>query len=478
MEAGKARKRAQSFFAAHNEAFTIAVFCLSACEVFFIYRNFRIPARALEQITLPMLGSFIAVFVALVACIVMLGASVLFGKRIENDRVLVAAAVCASVAPLVQLVAVHMLHQAWLILPCVIFTSGGCVCFLPEVVRRLAAAGVTCSVRCSIACCIELLVVAPLSSLVPLEVFIAFMSLIPLLMLVYFRLSEPASRAARIKAVPGQKVPKILLLTILMAGVMEGVVAAVDDAKMPSDVKMVIFSLAFVVSAVLIFAILLHLRGSFNSALFRMCLPVMAAGIALFVLEGNHALNGGSLLFLIGRQLFAATILALVVYLIRYQDSDYYLLSLGVVIGAMMGSFIGLMLFHFFGQAADPTLLPPAFIVFLLLFVFVSAMYLMNASNLKTRWGMTAIDDSDEQVGLTLEQSCLILADQWKLTKRECEIVALMARGKDKQAIAEKLFISEGTVKVHARNIYQKMGIHSKQELIGLVESTEESIKE
>ena len=54
----------------------------------------------------------------------------------------------------------------------------------------------------------------------------------------------------------------------------------------------------------------------------------------------------------------------------------------------------------------------------------------------------------------------------------------LLARGKDKQAIAEKLFISEGTVKVHARNIYQKLGIHSKQELIRLVESTEESIRE
>lgn len=478
MEAGKGKRRLRAFCSSHGEALTIAAFCLSACEVFFIYRNFRIPGYEPGRFEVPMFGSFIAVFVALVACIVMLGASVLLGKRIENDRRLVVAGACACVGPLAQLVLGHMLHQDWAFLPCVILSSGGCVCFLPELVRRLASAGVTCAVRCSIACCVLLLFVAPASSLVPLEAFSVFMALVPLLLLAYFRCTDPVDRAVRIEAVPGQKLPRILLLTILMAGTMEGVVAAVDDAKMPAEVKAVVFSLAFVVAAVLMFAVLLHLRGSFNSALFRMCFPVMAAGIALFVFEGPTALEAGSLVFLIGRQLFAATILALVVYLIRYQDSDYYLLSLGVVIGAMLGSFIGLVLFRLVGQTPDPAILPSAFIVFLLLFALVAAMYLMNAANLRTRWGMTAIDDSEQQVGLTFEQSCLVLAEQQRLTKRECEIVVLMARGKDKQAIAEKLFISEGTVKVHARNIYQKLGIHSKQELIALVEKTEASIKE
>ena len=132
----------------------------------------------------------------------------------------------------------------------------------------------------------------------------------------------------------------------------------------------------------------------------------------MFVLEGELALELGSLVFLIGRQLFAATILALVVYLVRYLDSDYYLLSLGVVIGAMLGSFIGLILFFWQGQAQVSSILPPAFVVFLLFCVFVTTMYLMNASNLKTRWGMTAIDDSDEKAGMTFEHSCLIVASR------------------------------------------------------------------
>lgn len=110
MEAGKAKRRIRAFGSAHGEALTIAAFCLSACEVFFIYRNFRIPGYEPAQFAVPMFGSFIAVFVALIACIVILGASVLFGKRIENDRRLVIAAICACVGPLLQLVLGHQLH--------------------------------------------------------------------------------------------------------------------------------------------------------------------------------------------------------------------------------------------------------------------------------------------------------------------------------------------------------------------------------
>ncbi|MFR3452445.1 MAG: helix-turn-helix transcriptional regulator [Collinsella sp.] len=38
--------------------------------------------------------------------------------------------------------------------------------------------------------------------------------------------------------------------------------------------------------------------------------------------------------------------------------------------------------------------------------------------------------------------------------------------------IAEKLVISESTVKSHLQHIYTKCGVHSRQELISLVETT------
>ncbi|HZS34692.1 MAG TPA: response regulator transcription factor [Methylomirabilota bacterium] len=48
------------------------------------------------------------------------------------------------------------------------------------------------------------------------------------------------------------------------------------------------------------------------------------------------------------------------------------------------------------------------------------------------------------------------------LTAREIEIVRLVAEGLRNQAIAERLHISEGTVKVHLHNIYEKLGVDSR----------------
>lgn len=52
------------------------------------------------------------------------------------------------------------------------------------------------------------------------------------------------------------------------------------------------------------------------------------------------------------------------------------------------------------------------------------------------------------------------------LTDRETEIVNLVLSGMTFKSIAETLFISENTVKTHTKNIYKKLGIKSKFELI------------
>jgi len=49
-------------------------------------------------------------------------------------------------------------------------------------------------------------------------------------------------------------------------------------------------------------------------------------------------------------------------------------------------------------------------------------------------------------------------------TKREREILALVAEGKSNRDIAELLFISEGTVKVHVKSMLKKLGFKSRVE--------------
>jgi DNA-binding NarL/FixJ family response regulator len=57
-------------------------------------------------------------------------------------------------------------------------------------------------------------------------------------------------------------------------------------------------------------------------------------------------------------------------------------------------------------------------------------------------------------------------ADQ--LTKRELEVLGVMATGASNQAIADQLFISRDTVRNHVASILQKLGAHSKLEAVAL----------
>ena len=52
------------------------------------------------------------------------------------------------------------------------------------------------------------------------------------------------------------------------------------------------------------------------------------------------------------------------------------------------------------------------------------------------------------------------------LTPREIEIVRMVAQGLRNRAIADRLSISEGTVKVHLHNIYEKFGVDGRLELL------------
>lgn len=53
-----------------------------------------------------------------------------------------------------------------------------------------------------------------------------------------------------------------------------------------------------------------------------------------------------------------------------------------------------------------------------------------------------------------------------QLTEKETEVVKLLLKGYTYKVIAKNLFISENTIKYHIKNIYQKLNINNKMELI------------
>ena len=52
------------------------------------------------------------------------------------------------------------------------------------------------------------------------------------------------------------------------------------------------------------------------------------------------------------------------------------------------------------------------------------------------------------------------------LSERELEVLRLIAAGLSNREIAERLFLALSTVKVHTRNIYGKLGVHSRTQAV------------
>jgi DNA-binding CsgD family transcriptional regulator len=60
-----------------------------------------------------------------------------------------------------------------------------------------------------------------------------------------------------------------------------------------------------------------------------------------------------------------------------------------------------------------------------------------------------------------------LVARAHALTRRERELVELAANGLSTRQIAARLFISTYTAKDHLKSVFEKMGIHSRRELLG-----------
>lgn len=75
----------------------------------------------------------------------------------------------------------------------------------------------------------------------------------------------------------------------------------------------------------------------------------------------------------------------------------------------------------------------------------------------------------------SIEECCEAIGEERGLTKRETEIFAMLARGRNGGFIQEHYVISYNTVKTHVKRIYKKLDVHSQQELIDLVEAAEDS---
>ena len=107
----------------------------------------------------------------------------------------------------------------------------------------------------------------------------------------------------------------------------------------------------------------------------------------------------------------------------------------------------------------------------LIMFLLVCALTLMFAWVALRRQNVfdkTPAQAAAEKTRDTIPES---LISQYKLTSREVEVISLFAQGYSLAKVSQELYISLGTAQSHIKNIYRKLDVHSKDELISLVDS-------
>lgn len=77
----------------------------------------------------------------------------------------------------------------------------------------------------------------------------------------------------------------------------------------------------------------------------------------------------------------------------------------------------------------------------------------------------TALPNSEEQVAPKINYEKL---NEWGLSKREYEVLQLVADGMSNKEIADALFISEHTVKSHVSGILLKIGVQRRTQAVKL----------
>jgi len=87
--------------------------------------------------------------------------------------------------------------------------------------------------------------------------------------------------------------------------------------------------------------------------------------------------------------------------------------------------------------------------------------------------GMTPRFDKGKPAALqekTWQDACIEVAKAYQLSPRETEVFMMLGKGRNAEYIQSKLVISLHTAKSHIANIYQKLGVHSIQEMLDLIE--------
>lgn len=174
--------------------------------------------------------------------------------------------------------------------------------------------------------------------------------------------------------------------------------------------------------------------------------------------------------------LLSTVFLALIALTTRERLRDVVAVSsVTPFVSFLGGAGLGLLFSHAYLSLDETNVRVGGLIALVLLFCATNLLVKneMVRSIQMTQAGVTPLPETHEDHRGSddyVRVACRDLAARYVLSDRELDVLFLLARGHSLARIQEELFISEGTAATHRRHVYKKLEVHSKQELIELVE--------
>lgn len=253
-----------------------------------------------------------------------------------------------------------------------------------------------------------------------------------------------------------------MMLTVFLSSLVRG--------SLPNDIGLISYAGSMTCAAIIGIAVLARGGKVRFKSLYNLAEFFLLIGLLLFTVE-NQSVRLIASVFAVGGyvafDIFTTALLSNICA--RYRISPLWMF--GLLNGAT-----GLMFDVGYGFGVSSALLPPsvcAFAMFSLAIVTaMSFTLLMTDCDYRTSWGTVREGTSLSPVSdyyEALPERCSLVAQQYGLSRREEEVLILLAQRKTAGDIERELFISNSTVKSHVRSIYRKLDIHKKDELLAML---------
>lgn len=260
----------------------------------------------------------------------------------------------------------------------------------------------------------------------------------------------------------------ILVIMLMIIGLLEGMLASMPDKPVFFTTSHECFFYFIMTAIIFIFLGIFTFesrRHDFFMLYLMPCIIIIAFLIPPICLDPQNASTAFYNIGLMSQELILIAGTAALALNFRLPAIRTFLVA-RIILGStdMLGAFGGSI---FISETINSM---AGLIIFaageILIIILIGILWLVHQYNINH----TDIKLPDEEMhNIQVKDICTQLAKTHHLSPRESDVFYLLAEGRSTSRIQETLFIAEGTVNTHVRNIYRKLDVHTKQELIDLV---------